>query len=58
MASGEMSQSAFTRFLTDTLAQASSVSIDGAVHFICMDWRHVGELVEAGRAAYGVMRIS
>jgi DNA modification methylase len=55
MASGEMSQSAFTRFLTDTLVQAGSVSIDGAVHFVCMDWRHVGELVEAGRGAYGAM---
>ena len=55
MASGEMSQSAFTSFLTDTLALAASVSIDGAVHFVCMDWRHIGELVEAGRVAYGAM---
>jgi ParB-like chromosome segregation protein Spo0J len=55
MASGEMSQPAFTGFLTDTLTWACSVSIEGAVHFVCMDWRHIGELVEAGRAAYGAM---
>jgi ParB-like chromosome segregation protein Spo0J len=55
MASGEMSESAFTRFLTDTLGLAGSVSVDGAVHFVCMDWRHVGELVEAGRVAYDAM---
>ena len=55
MASGEMSQSAFTSFLSDTLALAGSVSIDGALHFVCMDWRHIGELVEAGRVVYGAM---
>jgi len=55
MASGEMSQSAFTQFLTDTLVQARNVSTDGSVAYVCMDWRHVGELVEAGRTAYGAM---
>jgi DNA modification methylase len=55
MASGEMSQSAFTRFLTETLSLAGSVSIDGAVHFVCMDWRHVGDLVTAGGATYDAM---
>jgi DNA modification methylase len=55
MASGEMSESAFTRFLTETLRLAGSVSVDGAVHFVCMDWRHVGELVQSGRVAYGAM---
>jgi hypothetical protein len=55
MASGEMSQSAFTNFLNETLTLASTVSIDGAVHFVCMDWRHISELVEAGSATYGAM---
>jgi hypothetical protein len=55
MASGEMSQPAFTRFLTETLALAGSVSIDGAVHFVCIDWRHVGDLVTAGGEAYDAM---
>jgi hypothetical protein len=55
MASGEMSKAAFTDFLTDTLTRASSVSVDGAVHFVCMDWRHIGELVAAGATVYGAM---
>jgi DNA modification methylase len=55
MASGEMSREGFTTFLTETLALAARVSIDGAVHFVCMDWRHISELVEAGRAVYDSM---
>src|SRR5262245_23595535 len=55
MASGEMSTRAFTGFLTDTLANAGNVSIDGAVHFVCMDWRHIGELMAAGTAIYDAM---
>jgi DNA modification methylase len=55
MASGEMSQSVFTSFLSETLTLAAHVSTDGAVHFVCMDWRHIGELIAAGGAAYGAM---
>ena len=55
MASGEMSPSEFTAFLEETLGNAASVSRDGAVHFVCMDWRHIGELIEAGREVYGEM---
>ena len=42
MASGEMSPSEFTAFLKETLGNAVRVSRDGAVHFVCMDWRHIG----------------
>ena len=55
MASGEMSQAAFTSFLGETLGLAAQVSIDGAVHFVCMNWRHIGELVAAGGLTYGAM---
>jgi DNA modification methylase len=55
MASGEMSSSEFVAFLNKALGIAAEVSHDGAVHFVCMDWRHVGELVAAGRTAYGAM---
>ena len=53
MASGEMSEAEFTQFLTRSLKACADVSRDGAVHFVCMDHHHVGELSEAGRAAYG-----
>ncbi len=55
MASGEMSRPDFTDFLEETLGNATSVSRDGSVHFVCMDWRHVGELIDAGRKVYGEM---
>ena len=52
MASGELSRGDFVEFLQSTLAAAAAVSRDGAVHFVCMDWRHIGELLEAGGAVY------
>jgi hypothetical protein len=53
MASGEMSSPDFVRFLGITLNAAASVSREGAVHFVCMDWRHYPELVAAAMAIYG-----
>ena len=46
MASGELSRADFVEFLNCTLAAAVAVSRAGAVHFVCMDWRHVGELLD------------
>lgn len=51
-ASGEMSREAFTAFLTATLGHAASASRDGAIAFVCMDWRHMGELLTAGEAIF------
>ena len=56
MASGEMSKSEFIDFLTRTLGNAAQVSLDGAIHFVCMDWRHMGEIITAGRAVYAEMK--
>ena len=50
MASGEMSDAAYTAFLTSTLEYNRTHSADGAIAFICMDWRHLHELLAAGRA--------
>ena len=52
MASGEMSPAEFTAFLTTAFGSSSRISVDGSIHFICMDWRHIGEMLAAGRAAY------
>ncbi|MBX9643014.1 MAG: ParB N-terminal domain-containing protein [Novosphingobium sp.] len=51
-ASGEMSESQFTQFLRETLGNAASVMRDGAIAFVCMDWRHMGELLSAGSAVF------
>lgn len=51
-ASGEMSKTQFTGFLTETLSNAAASMRDGAIAFVCMDWRHMAELLEAGQAAF------
>ena len=51
-ASGEMSKNQFTAFLADTLGNIGNVMRDGAIAFVCMDWRHMGELLAAGEAAF------
>jgi DNA modification methylase len=55
MAFGEMSRDEFATFLIQTLNAAAKASIDGAVHFACMDWRHIEELLTASRSVYGAM---
>jgi len=52
MASGEMSQAEFTKFLTKVLSNLAAVSIDGSIHYVCMDWRHLQEVLTAGNTAY------
>jgi DNA modification methylase len=51
-ASGEMNSGQFTGFLSETLCNISRVMRDGAIAFVCMDWRHMGELLAAGEAAF------
>ena len=53
MASGEMSESQFREFLASTLGAAARVSRDGAIHFICMDWRHLDDVSSVGPKIYG-----
>src|SRR5262249_15594657 len=53
MASGEMSELEFTNFLTGACKLLVSHSLDGAIHYLCMDWRHLGEVLGAGKAVYG-----
>lgn len=52
MASGEMSEAEFVAFLSTGLRQFAKHSAPGSVHFICMDWRHMKELLAAGGEAY------
>lgn len=49
MASGEMNKSRFTRFLEDVMMNLIQFSKNGSIHYICMDWKHINELSEAGK---------
>jgi DNA modification methylase len=50
MASGEMTPEEFTQFLGTTCENLQNFSTDGSLHFICMDWRHMRELLDATSA--------
>ncbi len=56
MASGEMDTGTFTAFLEASLGAMAAVSRDGAIHFVCMDWRHMSELQIAGSKVYSELK--
>lgn len=52
MASGEMSSAEFESFLATFCARVCEHAVDGSLHFICMDWRGMGQLLNATRPIY------
>jgi DNA modification methylase len=56
MASGEMDRAGFTQFLSNSLTGMRDASMDGAIHFVCMDWRHIEELQSAGGDIYSELK--
>jgi DNA modification methylase len=56
MASGEMDKAEFTAFLGQALRKLAAFSAAGSLHYICMDWRHLEELLAAGAGAYGELK--
>ena len=56
MASGEMNKAEFTAFLARALCNLVAYSTAGSLHYICMDWRHLDELLAAGGEAYGELK--
>lgn len=56
MASGEMSASEFTEFLRQSFSNLTRFAADGSIHFICMDWRHIQEVIVAADGIYGPLK--
>ncbi|MEQ8992765.1 MAG: DNA methyltransferase [Pseudomonadales bacterium] len=52
MASGEMSSAAFIEFLSTVMRHMVAYSVDGALHYLWMDWRHLLELLIAAQGIY------
>ncbi len=52
MASGEMTVSEFIEFLRQIFRVLIAFSADGSIHFICMDWRHMLEVLTAAEGLY------
>jgi DNA modification methylase len=56
MGVGEMNKEQFTRFLVDTFGLAAARCRDGAIAFVFMDWRHMGELLSAGEEVFSELK--
>ena len=56
MATGEMSEAEFETFLSNVFENLTNHSDDGSIHFICMDWRHMGEVIAAGERHYSTLK--
>jgi DNA modification methylase len=56
MASGEMDGSQFIGFLRAAFRNLAEFSDDGSLHYVCMDWRHVDEVMAAGREVYAELK--
>lgn len=57
MASGEMTRPEFTAFLASFMGHAVRHSQDGAIHFVCNDWRHMGEVLDAASELYELKNV-
>lgn len=52
MASGEMSDQEFEKFLETYMQNVKKFSVDGSIHYHFMDWRGIGILLSAGKRVY------
>ncbi|MGY3234455.1 MULTISPECIES: site-specific DNA-methyltransferase [unclassified Bradyrhizobium] len=53
---GEFSRDEFVEFLTKVCTQLKVQTTNGSIHFVCMDWKHLDELLTAGRAVYSELK--
>jgi ParB-like chromosome segregation protein Spo0J len=51
-AAGEMSSAEFTTFLRTVFRHCVRFSVEGSIHYQCMDWRHARELLDAADGVY------
>jgi DNA modification methylase len=56
MGCGEMSADAFTAFLASVFETLCRHSCDGSIHQVCIDWRHMREMLDAGYAHYSELK--
>lgn len=52
MASGEMSDEEFRSFLLVVLGNIHAYAEEGSIHYVCMDWRGVADLINVGRGLF------
>ncbi|MBN8809631.1 MAG: site-specific DNA-methyltransferase [Sphingomonas sp.] len=55
-ATGEMSDAEFAAFLTTMLSNLKANSVDGSIHYVCMDFRQIALLINAGKSVFGELK--
>jgi DNA modification methylase len=53
---GEMSPPEFTGFLRAVFRKCVQFSLDGSIHYHCMDWRHIREMLDAADGVYSAFK--
>jgi DNA modification methylase len=53
MACGEMDEEQFSQFLSTSIKFLASYSLPGSMHYLAIDWRHIGQLLAAGDPLFG-----
>ena len=56
MACGEMTEAQFEAFLRASLGHAAAYSVDGSIHFVCMHWSKMREMLAASSDAYAEVK--
>lgn len=56
MAVGEMTAKQFIAFLEAFIAMLVKFSGDGSIHYLCMDWRHLMDLLTAAQRHYAELK--
>jgi DNA modification methylase len=56
MATGEVTKPQFTAFLRNAFERLVEASADGSIHFVCMDWRHMAEMLAAADGVYAELK--
>jgi len=56
MGSGELSDAEFLGFMGRAFSLLILNTIPGSIHFICMDWKHLDQLLAAGRQVYAELK--
>lgn len=52
MAAGEMTPPEFTTFMRAIMRHCVRFSVGGSIHYHCMDWRHMREILDAADGVY------
>jgi hypothetical protein len=56
MGCGEMSEAEFAAFLESVFQLLAANTVDGSIHDVCMDWRHMSEMLTAARKVYSELK--